>query len=211
MDCVCPGVLNRRSGWNRPASEVYALPTETWREVIERRKRYSQIKEQLSSGKIRNIDKLVTLNLDLRQFALEVIDSCDDADLLWAFWESISKISILDPTGGSGAFLFAALSVLESLYVASLERMDELIAKGKAQSRASDFSKVINEAEKHANRKYYILKSIILNNLYAVDIMEEAVEICKLRLFLKLASQVEPDVCMENMGIEPLPDVDFNI
>jgi hypothetical protein len=45
----------------------------------------------------------------------------------------------------------------------------------------------------HPNRRYFVLKSIILNNLYAVDIMEEAVEICKLRLFLKLAAQVEPD------------------
>jgi hypothetical protein len=41
--------------------------------------------------------------------------------------------------------------------------------------------------------------------------MEEAVEICKLRLFLKLASQVEPDASKENLGIEPLPDIDFNI
>jgi hypothetical protein len=44
-----------------------------------------------------------------------------------------------------------------------------------------------------------------------VDIMEEAVEICKLRLFLKLAAQVEPDNNKENLGIEPLPDIDFNI
>ena len=41
--------------------------------------------------------------------------------------------------------------------------------------------------------------------------MEEAVEICKLRLFLKLAAQVEPDASKENLGIEPLPDIDFNI
>ena len=41
--------------------------------------------------------------------------------------------------------------------------------------------------------------------------MEEAVEICKLRLFLKLAAQVEPDAEKENLGIEPLPDIDFNI
>jgi hypothetical protein len=39
-----------------------------------------------------------------------------------------------------------------------------------------------------------------------VDIMEEAVEICKLRLFLKLVAQVET---VEQ--IEPLPDIDFNI
>lgn len=41
--------------------------------------------------------------------------------------------------------------------------------------------------------------------------MEEAVEICKLRLFLKLAAQVEPDTSKQNLGIEPLPDIDFNI
>jgi hypothetical protein len=63
----------------------------------------------------------------------------------------------------------------------------------------------------HPNRRYFVLKSIILNNLYAVDIMEEAVEICKLRLFLKLAAQVEPDATKDNLGIEPLPDIDFNI
>jgi len=34
------------------------------------------------------------------------------------------------------------------------------------------------------------------------------VEICKLRLFLKLAAQVEPDTSRENLGIEPLPDID---
>jgi hypothetical protein len=54
------------------------------------------------------------------------------------------------------------------------------------------------------------LKSIIVSNLYGVDIMEEACEICKLRLFLKLVAQVE-----EGVGgiekIEPLPDIDFNI
>ena len=41
--------------------------------------------------------------------------------------------------------------------------------------------------------------------------MEEAVEICKLRLFLKLAAQVDPDASHDNLGIEPLPDIDFNI
>ena len=36
--------------------------------------------------------------------------------------------------------------------------------------------------------------------------MEEAIEICKLRLFLKMVAQVD-DV----HNIEPLPDIDFNI
>ena len=41
--------------------------------------------------------------------------------------------------------------------------------------------------------------------------MEEAVEICKLRLFLKLVSQVAANDQKPNYGLEPLPDIDFNI
>jgi hypothetical protein len=64
---------------------------------------------------------------------------------------------------------------------------------------------------KHPNPRYFVLKSIMLNNLYGVDIMEEATEICKLRLFLKLVSQVEAAPKKANFGLEPLPDIDFNI
>jgi hypothetical protein len=70
---------------------------------------------------------------------------------------------------------------------------------------------VLERVDAHPNRRYFIFKSIILNNLFGVDIMEEATEICKLRLFLKLAAQVEPDADKLNLGIEPLPDIDFNI
>jgi len=47
--------------------------------------------------------------------------------------------------------------------------------------------------------------------LYGVDIMKEAVEIAKLRLFLKLVATVEADYKRPNLGLEPLPDIDFNI
>ena len=70
----------------------------------------------------------------------------------------------------------------------------------------SNFKEVIEEVGKHASEDYFILKSIIINNLYGVDIMEEAVEICKLRLFLKLVAQLET-----YDQIEPLPDIDFNV
>jgi Eco57I restriction-modification methylase len=70
----------------------------------------------------------------------------------------------------------------------------------------ADFRKVLAHVAEHPNRSYFVFKSIIVNNLYGVDIMEEAVEICKLRLFLKLVAQVE-----SADKIEPLPDIDFNI
>ena len=50
----------------------------------------------------------------------------------------------------------------------------------------------ISQAARHPNENYFIFKSIIVHNLYGVDIMEEAVEICQPRLFLKLAVQLEP-------------------
>ena len=67
-------------------------------------------------------------------------------------------------------------------------------------------AKSLEDIDRHPNRRYFILKSIIINNLYGVDIMEEAIEICKLRLFLKMVAQIEAV-----RQIEPLPDIDFNI
>ena len=37
-------------------------------------------------------------------------------ELIRAFWKAITQVSILDPTCGSGAFLFAALNILEPIY-----------------------------------------------------------------------------------------------
>jgi hypothetical protein len=70
----------------------------------------------------------------------------------------------------------------------------------------ADFRILLSHAARHPNLKYFVLKSIMVANLYGVDIMEEAVEICKLRLFLKLVAQVD-----EVAELEPLPDIDFNI
>jgi len=206
----------RREGWNKPADEEFALPTEIWREVVARRRRYQEVKEKLTKGEVTSINDLITLNLDIRQFAQDVIED-SDADLLAAFWKALTQIKILDPTVGSGAFLFAALNILEPLYEACLERMSALVeeldgSQGKhSPKKYEPFRKALEQVRQRPDEDYFIFKSIIINNLYGVDIMEEAVEICKLRLFLKLASQVEPDASKENLGIEPLPDIDFNI
>jgi hypothetical protein len=206
-----------REGWNRPASSAISLPTETWREVVARRQRYAEVHARLAAGEVREINDFITFNLDLWQFAQDLVQNAEGPDLLTAFWQAISTITVLDPTGGSGAFIFAALNILEPLYEGCLDRMEDFLEGwGEAGKKLhpnyhKKFSDVLANVAKHPNRRYFILKSIILNNLYAVDIMEEAVEICKLRLFLKLASQVEPDPSKDNLGIEPLPDIDFNI
>ena len=203
----------RRKGWNRPAAPGFALPTETWREHVARRKRCLEIRTKLRAGEVSSINDLITLNLDIRKFAADAIDTCEGPDLLRAFYHAITHISVLDPTCGSGAFLFAALNILQPLYDACLRRMTGFVADAKTLGKppAPEFVLWLGDAERHPNRDYFVLKSIIVRNLYGVDIMEEAVEICKLRLFLKLVAQVEPDPAAENQGLEPLPDIDFNI
>ncbi len=221
--------VSKRKGWNKPAPSEYGLPTETWREVAARRQRYEVSTKKLLAGEVRDINDLITLNLDIRQFAQDIIENCEGPELLRAFWHAIENVTILDPTCGSGAFLFAALNILEPLYEACLERMEAFLEdaaakleKGKLKrtphgypqlphGKFEDFTKLLDRVAEHPNARSFILKSIILNNLYGIDIMEEAVEICKLRLFLKLAAQVEPDLAGPNLGIEALPDIDFNI
>ncbi len=204
--------VSKRTEWNEPAPDDYALPTEIWREVVTRRKRYEEVWLKLADGEVNDINDLITYNLDIRQFAQDVVENCEGPELLRAFWRAIQEVRVLDPTCGSGAFLFAALNILEPLYEACLDRMElflhDLDSSGEEHSpeKLGDFRRVLKRMEKHANRRYFTLKSIIINNLYGVDIMEEAVEICKLRLFLKLVAQIER---VEN--IEPLPDIDFNI
>ncbi|HEY7029691.1 MAG TPA: DNA methyltransferase, partial [Thermomicrobiales bacterium] len=204
--------IAQRGDWNRPADSAFALPTETWREHIARRRRYEDVWLKLAGGDVAEVDDLITLNLNVRQFALDVITSAEGPELVRAFYKAISNITVLDPTCGSGAFLFAALNILEPLYDACLDRMEEFVAQLDQSSephspkKFSDFRDILAERDKHPNTCYFILKAIILNNLYGVDIMAEAVEICKLRLFLTLVAQVETAD-----QIEPLPDIDFNI
>ena len=218
VDTTKPNLIERRAGWNRPAPSEYALPTETWREVMARRQRYAELRATLITRHTTlGINDLITLNLNIRQFAQDCIENAESPDLLLAFWKAIEEISVLDLTCGSGAFLFAALNVLEPLYEACLDRMKAFMLEWSQAKKVpypnfyEKFAAVIAHVEKHANEKYFIYKSIIIRNLYGVDIMDEAVEICKLRLFLKLAAQIEPDYDKDNLGIEPLPDIDFNI
>ena len=223
IDTEKPNLIERRGDWNKPASNDFALPTEIWRETIARRQRYCEVKSKLENGEINSINDFITYNLNICQFAQDVIGSCEGPELLRAFYFSIagripvksndkfhSGMTILDPTCGSGAFLFAALNILEPLYEACIDRMqsfvDELENQISGKEKYKDFRKILAEVDNHPTPKYFIYKTIILNNLFGVDIMDEAVEICKLRLFLKLAAQVE-----KVDDIEPLPDIDFNI
>jgi len=208
LDTDSPNLLERRSHWNENTSEEFALPTEIWRETIERLKHCDEIVENIKSGSIVHINDFITYNLDIRSFTYDILATTKNPALIKSFYEALQNVSILDPTCGSGAFLFAAMNILEPLYEVCIERMQEF-----NDNDSTFFTDELNEiTDKYrSNIQYFIFKSIILRNLYGVDIMVEATEIAKLRLFLKMVAVVEVDKRADNLGLDPLPDIDFNI
>jgi hypothetical protein len=113
--------------------------------------------------------------------------------------EVLPSITILDPAVGSGAFLVAALKCLINVYYAVV---------GRAEMGASNELKnwLIHIQTDHPSVGYYIKRRIVTDNLHGVDIMEEACEIAKLRLFLAMVASVR-----KVEDLEPLPNIDFNI
>jgi hypothetical protein len=111
----------------------------------------------------------------------------------------LPNLSLLDPACGSGAFLVAAMKTLINVYAAVLGKIDFL-----GDKKLTVWKQQIESD--HPSINYYIKKQIITNNLYGVDLMEEATEIAKLRLFLALVASADTVD-----QLEPLPNIDFNI
>ena len=228
IDTEAPNLLERRKPWNKRADDTLSLPTEIWRETVARHQRTREVRAKIATGDLRDVGDLITYNLNIRQFVQDLIERCTDVALLKSFWFNLAGrlprksnekfrhgLSVLDPTCGSGAFLFAALNILKPLYDATLRtlhavRNDALIAGEKSSpEKWAEVDEILTHfATEKTDRaqSYAVIKHIIVNNLYGVDIEEQATEIAKLRLFLKLVALLEP-----GDDIEPLPDIDFNI
>ena len=135
----------------------------------------------------------------------------------------ISELKILDPAVGSGAF---PMGVLHKLTLA-LRRLDpdnslwEQLQKERAAQRAAAAFDTeddqtrreelleINETFKRYRdsdfgRKLYLIQ----NSIFGVDIQSVACQIAKLRFFISLAIEQEPDRNAENFGIKPLPNLE---
>lgn len=95
----------------------------------------------------------------------------------------ISELTILDPGVGSGAFPMAAGSVLENW----------LLTLGAGDTR------------------YEVRRDIVTSNLYGVDLLDGATDVCRLRLWLWLVGATEIDLESGDTDVETLPNIDFNI
>lgn len=148
-----------------------------------------------------NTPAIPELNLLARQFKdlPELLFKLDAPLCRKLLLDILPNLSLLDPACGSGAFLVAAMKTLINVYSAIIGKIEFLNDDGLSQWLKS-------KKLDHPNIHYFIKKEIIKNNLFGVDIMPEATEIAKLRLFLALVSSAQ-----KVDDLEPLPNIDFNI
>ena len=154
---------------------------------------------------------------------------CDDASEWFdnqetdAIVKTMSELKTLDPAVGSGAF---PMSVLHKLTLA-LRRLDpnnirwEALQKELAKKRAAEAFNTQDQQERDDElkeisdiferyresdfgRKLYLIQ----NSIFGVDIQPIACQIAKLRFFISLAIEQEPDATADNFGIKPLPNLE---
>ena len=135
---------------------------------------------------------------------------------------AISNLKILDPAVGSGAF---PMAILHKLTLA-LRHLDpdndvwEQIQKDAASKKSSEAYETIDRDERDRalleisetfdrysgdfGRKLYLIQ----NSIYGVDIQAIACQITKLRFFISLAIEQEPNSRDDNFGIKPLPNLE---
>jgi hypothetical protein len=182
------------------------LPAETVQEYQLRQQRFTHLVTLLQQGTIRTINAMVTYNLDILRFFVDVISTHQDLDLLTTLFTELERLTILDPTCGSGAFLCAALATLQTLYTACLQRMQEL-AQGTGQGPTPSAPTQTQGGHcSPRSQRLCLVNHIIAHNLYGVDLMEEATKVCTLRLYLTLLAEAQ---CIED--VPPFDQIPIHI
>lgn len=119
--------------------------------------------------------------------------------------KQVEKIKILDPACGSGSFLIVAYQHL----------LDWHLSYYMANGGASKFKKELHQTDKGAWRlTTQVRKSILLNNIFGVDIDPQAVEVTKLALLLKVLEGESGEAIGKNLSLfheRALPDLGSNI
>ena len=167
---------------------------------------------------------------DRLRYLLDHSDAFDDADDLFTAAEreavvhAIAQVKILDPAVGSGAF---PMSMLHKLTLA-LRRLDtdnriwERLQRERAikrseaayeeatnqEERDAELKEISGTFEKYRDSDFGRKLHLIQNSIYGVDIQPVATQIAKLRFFISLAIEQQPDYATENYGIKPLPNLE---
>lgn len=127
--------------------------------------------------------------------------------------DAIDRVKILDPACGSGAFPMGALHKLVFL----LGKLDpgnagwkqrQLAKAGQLDVGREGAERAVEDAFDRDQGDYARKLYLIENCLYGVDIQPIAVQIAKLRCFISLIVEQEPNDRLPNRGILPLPNLE---
>lgn len=151
----------------------------------------------------------ITDNDSLTQLFKEGGENKFDNEDTETILKAISKVKILDPACGSGAFPMGAVSKI----ILALKKLDPG-AKWWREQQVSAVPnaiarKKLKEKLDAATSDYARKLGVIQNSIYGVDIQPIAAEISKLRSFLSLVIDENIDDNAVNRGIEPLPNLEF--
>lgn len=190
-------------GWSKldatESDPAVNLPGETWVETFHRRERVESLRQRIRERGVREVNDLITDNLNGQLLLTDTIDQLDDAPSVKRLFDRVTQLSVFDPTCGSGAFLFAALEVLEDVYA-------HLIDEARSMAGDPGADEMLHQVDQQPSQRYFIRKHIAIRNLYGTDLMPGAIETAKLRIFLALAA------CVDTRDeLRPLPDLDFNL
>ena len=160
--------------------------------------------------------------LDYAQAFDDASEWFDDAETD-AILRAISELKILDPAVGSGAF---PMGMLHKLTLA-LRRLDpdnsrwEKLQKERAVQRAEvafdtqddstrreELIEIDETFKRYRDSDFGRKLYLIQNSIFGVDIQPVACQIAKLRFFISLAIEQEPEQNAENFGIKPLPNLE---
>ena len=139
-------------------------------------------------------------------------------DEIEKFVDLAGRLRLLDPAVGSGAFPMGALALLTMAFNRIDPDNSVLREREMARARAFEVKSIRDKAveivrqvfSKENRRNDYGRKlSLIRDNLFGVDILPEAVQICRLRFFISLAiEQQANNDPKDNFGIRPLPNLE---
>ena len=160
--------------------------------------------------------------LDYAQAFDDANEWFDDAEKD-AVVRAISELKILDPAVGSGAF---PMGMLHKLTLA-LRRLDpdnsrwEKLQKERALQRAElafdtqddptrreELIEIDETFKRYRDSDFGRKLYLIQNSIFGIDIQPVACQIAKLRFFISLAIEQEPEQDAENFGIKPLPNLE---
>ena len=182
------------------------------------------------ASKVKPVDGDTNFLRERLHYLMDYEDAFDDAmglfndDETQQLVQAIAEIKVLDPAVGSGAF---PMGILHKLTLA-LQRLDphntrwQALQKHMAQIRAAAAFDTSDQQNRDAElqdisttferyrgsdfgRKLYLIQ----NSIFGVDIQTIACQIAKLRFFISLAIEQQPNHNPDdNYGIKPLPNLE---